>query len=248
MSNWYDYQWDLSGQPAWFHVDLDYMEEFDHLGDFTTLLHVTCMPNKEKSNFRHSDYRQLEKVLADCCQLLGEKAVYVGSIEYPSQRRYYFYTADPRLFVPLLKYSEQNSHFQIFCDKATELNRQTYYRLLVPDTAQRQASNNLSYIESLASRGDDTKAPRRVNLHFYFPTGTNREAFSTAAKEIGFAIGKGDYVPERELPYYLSIHQISPLQITELTELTTKAIRAAEEYGGILEHFDSAFVPIRHNL
>lgn len=248
MNNWYDYQWELSGQPAWFHVNLDYIEEFDHLGDFTTLLHVTCMPINEKSTFRRSDYKRLEKVLAACLRILGEKAVYVGSIEYPSQRRYYFYTADPRLFIPLLKYSEENADFRISCEKASELNRQTYYRLLVPDTAQQQAANNLSYIQSLAARGDDTQSPRRVNLHFYFPTGASREAFSSSAKEIGFAIGKGDYIPERELPYYLPIHRIAPLEISVLTDLTSQAIYAAEEYGGILEHFDSAFVPIRHNL
>ena len=248
MSNWYDYQWDLSGQPAWFHVDLDYMEEFDHLGDFTTLLHVTCVPADEQKAFGRSDYKHLEKVLSECCRILGEKAVYVGSREFPTQRRYDFYTADPRLLVPLLNYCSDCPYFHVTCEKTTEINRQTYYRLLVPDTAQQQAANNLSYIESLASRGDATETPRRVNLHFYFPTGSSRDAFSVSAREIGFAIGKGDYIPERDLPYYLPIHQIAPLQIDALTDLTTKAIHAADEYGGMLEHFDSAFVPRRHNL
>jgi hypothetical protein len=62
---------------------------------------------------------------------------------------------------------------------------------------------------------------------------------------MGFAIGETDYIPERDPSYYIVLHSISPLEIATITELTTKAIYAAETYGGVLEHFDSAFVPKR---
>ena len=38
MSEWYAYDWTLSGQPARFFVDLSYVDEFDALGDFITTL------------------------------------------------------------------------------------------------------------------------------------------------------------------------------------------------------------------
>jgi hypothetical protein len=62
---------------------------------------------------------------------------------------------------------------------------------------------------------------------------------------MGFAIGETDYIPEREPSYYIVLHAVSPLDKSAITELTTKAIYAAEAYGGVLEHLDSAFIPKR---
>ncbi|MDP3447700.1 MAG: ribonuclease E inhibitor RraB, partial [Eubacteriales bacterium] len=104
---------------------------------------------------------------------------------------------------------------------------------------------NAVYIESLHQRGDDNTAYRRVNLHFYFPNANGRTLFAENAKTLGFAIGKTDYIPEREPSYYIVLHAISPLEQEAVTELTTKAIYAAETYGGVMEHFDSAFIQKR---
>ena len=41
------------------------------------------------------------------------------------------------------------------------------------------------------------------------------------------------------------LHAISPLDHEAITELTTKAIMTAETYGGVMEHFDSAFIQKR---
>ena len=131
------------------------------------------------------------------------------------------------------------------CVKANEPNRQTYYRLLVPDSAKKQANDNRRYIESLRARGDEVTAMRRVNLHFYFPTVQGRALFLRDAKQLGFAIGSDDYIAERELPYYLVIHRISALDARAVTSLTSTAINAAEAYGGVMDHFDSAFIPKR---
>ena len=246
MSDWYVYDWDLQGLPAQFHVDLKYVEEFDTLGDFTTLLYVSCYPKKETaSEFSARELRALEGVSKECLRILGAQCAFVGFIDIAAQRRYYFYTSDARLLVPLMAYCSEEVDFRLECFKAEEPNRQTYYRLLVPDAAKRQSVDNETYIASLRARGDDNGAFRRVNLHFYFPSANGRSLFRENAKAMGFAIGETDYIPERDPSYYIVLHSISPLELAAVTELTTKAIYAAETYGGVLEHFDSAFVPKR---
>ncbi|MEZ4627079.1 MAG: hypothetical protein R2912_02925 [Eubacteriales bacterium] len=54
-----------------------------------------------------------------------------------------------------------------------------------------------------------------------------------------------DHVPEREPSYYIKSCTRSALGAESITELTTKAIYAAETYGGVMEHFDSAFIQKR---
>lgn len=249
MSNWYSYDWELLGHPAEFHVDLTYCDEFDALGDFTTLLYVSCFSlDANAQSFTPREKRQLDGVLKDCLKVLAGKAVYVGFIDVGAQRRYYFYTSDARLLVPLMHVCEEEGDFRVQCVKANEPNRQTYFRLLVPDNAKKQGGDNRRYIEALQSRGDDITAMRRVNLHFCFPSMQGRTRFIHDAKELGFAIGADDYIPERTLSYYLVIHRISTLEPRAITMLTSSAISAAEAYGGVMDHFDSAFVPKREWL
>lgn len=243
MAEWYSYDWELSGQPAAFHVDLSYVAEFDTLGDFTTLLYVSCLSNNPQAlSFTARERRHLNDVFKDCARVLKGKSVYVGYIDMLAQRRYYFYVSDARLLVPMLSVCKDDGVLRLNCTKAAEPNRQTYYRLLVPDAAKRQSNDNIRYIESLRERGDDNDAPRRVNLHFYFPTVQGRSLFAAEIREAGFALGKDDYIPEQELPYYLVIHRVSPLRKDAITHLTTQAIECAAPYGGTLAHLDSGLV------
>ena len=246
MSDWLSYDWELGGLPARFHVDMSYMEAFDTLGDFTTLLYASCYSLAPgASAFTPRELRRLDDVLKDCLNAMGGKAAYVGYIDVQAQRRYYFYVSDPRLLVPLMGVGEQTDRFRMECVKADEPNRQTYYRLLAPDRAKLQGADNALYIRSLKDRGDDNSAMRRVNLHLYFPSAKNRELFIQDAKRMGFAIGRSDYIPERDLPYYQVVHAVSPLEWKAVTALTTRAVYGAETYGGALEHCDSGFVPKR---
>ncbi|MEG1884393.1 MAG: DUF695 domain-containing protein, partial [Clostridia bacterium] len=130
MSNWYCYDWELGGQPAQFHVDLSYMEAFDTLGDFSTLLYVSCFSLvPDAVAFTARERRHLDGVLRDCLKVLDSKAVYVGFIDVLAQRRYFFYTSDARLLVPLMSVCEETERFKVESVKASEPNRQTYYRL-----------------------------------------------------------------------------------------------------------------------
>lgn len=249
MSDWYSYSWELGGQPAEFHVDLSYAESFDTLGDFVTLLYVSCFSKRENASaFTTGELRRLPSVLSDCLLELGAKAVYVGFIDVQAQRRYYFYTSDPRLLVPLMNVCAAQKNLRVECTKTAEPNRQTYYRLLYPDAARRQVAANRAYIEKLRSRGDDGAAMRRLNLHLYFPTAQSRLGFMHDAQEAGFALGREDYIPERDPSYYLVLHRVMPLTLSAVTGATSAAIYAAEPYGGVLDHLDCALIPKRIGL
>ena len=243
MNEWYAYDWELSGQPARFCVDMSYAAEFDALGDFTTLLYVSCCSkNAQATAFTARERRHLDDVLKDCQRVLKGKSLYAGYIDMLAQRRYYFYVSDARLLVPMLSVCKDDGVLRINCIKVAEPNRQTYYRLLMPDAAKRQSNDNALYIESLRKRGDDNDAPRRVNLHFYFPTVQGRSQFAEEIRQCGFALGREDCVSEREQPYYLVIHRVSPLHKDAVTLLTTQAIECAAPYGGTFAHFDSAII------
>lgn len=249
MSDWYSYRWELAGQPAEFHVDQSYAEAFDTLGDFTTLLYVSCFSKRENAPaFSPRELRRLPGVLSKCLAVLGKLAVYVGFIDVQAQRRYYFYTSDPRLLVPLINVCAAESYFRVECTKTAEPNRQTYYRLLMPDVAKRQVANNTAYIAKLRRYGDDVSAMRRVSLHFYFPTAQARTGFMLDMRQAGFALGLDDYVPEHDPSYYVVLHRIVPLELAAVTRLTTEAIYAAMPYGGVFDHFDSALIPKRSRL
>ncbi len=246
MTDWYVYDWELQGLPARFNVDLKYVDEFDSLGDFTTLLYVSCYPKKQEAQaFASREQRLLDAVGKECLKILGDQCAFVGWIDIAAQRRYYFYTPDARLLVPLKAYCDEEDGLRLECFKAEEPNRQTYYRLLVPDSAKRQSVDNERYIQSLRARGDDNDAFRRVNLYFYFPSANGRALFAENAKSLGYAIGETDYIPEREPSYYIALHVVSPLKPERINELTTRAIYLAATYGGVMEHFDSAFIPKR---
>lgn len=246
MRDWYCYDWEVQGQTARFAVDLEYAEKFDVMGDYITLLYVTCTPATDKTiDFTPRERKRLDALMKSCVQLLGEQAVHVGYIDMPCQRRFYFYTADARLLAPLFEWCAKESVLSLECAKATEPRRQSYYRMLYPDRAKRQSNDNQRYIASLKARGDDLDAYRRCNFHLYFPDIQARDAFVLGAKEAGFALGRTEFVAEQEKPHYVSMHAVSPMRWKDVTHRTTAIIRLAEDYEGVFDHFDSAFVAKR---
>ena len=93
------------------------------------------------------------------------------------------------------------------------------------------------------SRGDDLAAPRRINLHFCFPVIRQPDPFLEEVRQQGFAIGQIDCNTAYELPYSVTLHAVSALDRAQLNALTTKAILAAQQYGGVFDRLDSQFVP-----
>lgn len=246
MSEFYSYKWDLRGQQASFCVDLEYAAKLDLLGDFTTLLHVTCLPlEREAPAFTKREQKKLDDVEARCTALLGKAGVFVGRIDVGAQRRLYYYTNDAKLLLPLNNLCAKESGLTLACARVPEPNRQTYYRLLYPSAAKMQGEKNASLIELMKKRGDDLAAHRRINLHLVFPGAPAMNAFAGEAKDSGLAIGNTGFNPERDLPHTLSVHAISQLNWEDLTKLTTNVISIAERCGGALDYVDSAFVEKR---
>lgn len=244
MSEWFAYDWELRGVPAQFHVDLQCAAALQKLTRHTTLLYLTCLTRQAAgSDFSYLERRSLDAVLKKSLRLLGESTLYAGYIDLPGQRRYYFYTDDARLLVPLFEYCGRERRLKLECTKAEEPNRQSYYRLLYPDAAKYQTARNLRYIADMDSRGDDLAAPRRINLHFCFPVIRQPDPFLEEVRQQGFAIGQIDCNTAYELPYSVTLHAVSALDRVQLNALTTKAILAAQQYGGVFDRLDSQFVP-----
>lgn len=246
MSELFCYKWDLRGQLADFAVDLEYAAKLDLLGDFTTLLHVTCLPlDGEQAAFSKRELRKLTDVQERCTALLGKAGAFVGRIDVGAQRRLYYYTSDAKLLLALNNFCAKESAFALSCTRVNEPNRQTYYRLLYPNAAKFQGKRNEEFIEIMRSRGDDLASMRRINLHLLFAGAPAMNAFAAEAKTAGFAIGNTGFIPERETPHTLSVHAVSRLEWEELTKLTTEAITIAERCGGTFGYVDSAFVEKR---
>lgn len=244
MSDWFAYDWELRGVPARFQVDLQFAECLNELSGYRTLLYVSCATRRQgASAFSFLERRRIAPVLRRCSDLLGEQSRYVGCIELPAQHRYYFYTCDARLLVPLYEFCAGERGLHLECSKAEEPGLQTYFRLLYPDAAKRQSAANRQFIASMRERGDDVTVPRRIDLTFLFPSVQCRNRFSAKAKEIGFATGKAGFDESRETPYTLTLHAVIPLAMWPLTELTTRAITAAVPLFGTFERLDATFVP-----
>ncbi len=250
MNNLCRYDWELDGQRAEFSVDLSYAEQFDMMGDFTTLLVIAISPAelRESASFTARESKKYKALLRRLSQLLGQKGIHVGTILLDAHCRFYFYTSDARLLVPVYDQCGKTMDLKVECQKFEDPDHETYFRLLYPDPAKRQAADNAVYIKSLLQRGDDANAYRRINLHFFFPTAQTRILFERDAKQMGFAVGDIGFIPEREPSHYISIHIVSKLFYDDVTEQTTKAIYAADRYHGVMDHLDSAFVAKRKTV
>lgn len=244
MSEWFAYDWELHGTPARFRVDLQFAERSGEWSGYTTLLYVSCAPRRTgASALSFWERRRLAPTLRRCSSLLGEQSRYVGAIELPAQIRYYFYTSDARLLVPLYEFCSRESALRLECSKAEEPGQQTYFQFLYPDAAKRQSAANRDLIADRRARGDETDAPRRVDLTFLFPSAQCRAGFSAAAAALGFVAGRAGFDETQEAPYTLTLHAVVPLAHRPLTELTTRAITAAAPYYGVFARLDAAFLP-----
>lgn len=246
MSNLFSYNWYLKEAPASFQVDLEYAGKFDLLGDFTTLLYITCLPaDPEQTAFGRREQSLLVKVQKRISQLLGDAGAFVGSIDLQAQRILYYYTNDAKRLLAINAYCGKEGRLALTCTRANEPNQQTYYQLLYPDGVKLQGVENARLISAMKQRGDLLSAHRRINLHLRFYGAPGMQRFADLAREEGFAIGNMDFIPEREYPHGLTVHCLLPLEWEPLTAATTELIALSAGCQGILEYVDCAFVEKR---
>jgi uncharacterized protein (TIGR01619 family) len=244
---WIEYDWILNGAPAVYRVDMEFHKLARGAG-CTTLALVKCGTREAGApDMTPRERRAAGGLEKKCMRLPG--VYYAGSIDMGSGVRMYFYGRNERELEGLCAAAEKEDRLMCSASIAYEPELETYYRLLYPDAAKYQTVKNERLIENIKKRGDNTQAPRRINLHMHFPTEPLRVMFQEEARLSGFAIGSAVYAPEQELPYGIVLHRISTLEKRDIDAVTTKAIRAAEKFGGELIQWDCQFIckgsPIR---
>jgi len=243
MTDWYTYPWELRGVSAQFRVDPAYSTDPMLWQQRTTLICLTCQTRRKAGkDFSFWERRRLDPVLHKACRVLGEQTVHVGCIDLPGQRVHYFYTSDARLLVPLYSFCSKETTLSLSCTKAEEPNRQTYYRLLLPDAAKIMSQDNLAFIDSYRQRGDKLNAARRIHFHFCLPNTESKTAFESDAVSSGFSIGRTDTNPASDYPCSITLNATAPLSHRELTRLTTSAIRLADQYDGLFDRMEAEFI------
>lgn len=238
MANWLQYDWDVHGIPAIYTVDLDLSEP---LAGYETLLWISCISSRPDAKmFDPGELRACERAFKKTVNVL-DGAVYVGCIDLPAQRQYYFYTSKEEDLDALSALKERKLLLE--SGRAHEPKWQTYANLLYPDAAKFQTVENGRIIALLTQRGDQVGVNRRLSLNVFFPTEPTRILFEEQARVNGFAIGKPLFVPEQPLPYGVTIYCLSTLDKRTVDAITTRVIRIAASMDGMLMNWDCALVP-----
>lgn len=227
-TNWLQYDWNVRGVPAIFTVDMSYGAPVE---GYQTLLWLSCVSKRAKATaFDAGEIRAAEKALKRAMSAL-DGALYVGCIDLPAQRQYYFYT-EREEDLELMHSKEKK--LDLDCGRAHEPRWQTYFKLLYPDIAKSQTVENARMIQLFASKGDQLHATRRVSLFVFFHTEPTRLMFEEEARLNGFAIGNPLFKPEQEMAYGTTIYCLSSLQKRAVDAITTRVIRIAQAMDGML--------------
>lgn len=240
MPQWLEYDWILNSVPSKYRVNMELDSILPHTS-MQMLLHVKCGSKDPRGDgMTLRERRRVEALERKCVKQLD--AVYAGIIDSGSEVRMYFYTDKERDFEMLRELLDKENGIDCVCKRIFEPQWQTYYKLLYPDAAKYQTVRNKTLIDNISKRGDNTSAPRRINLHMHFPTEPLRLLFQEEARLAGFVIGDAVYAPERDLPYGVVLHRISTLRKGDIDSLTTRAIRVAERFRGALVQWDCLLI------
>ncbi len=240
MPQWLEYDWILNSVPSKYRVNMELDSILPHTS-MQMLLHVKCGSKDPRGDgMTLRERRRVEALERKCVKQLD--AVYAGIIDSGSEVRMYFYTDKERDFEMLRELLDKENGIDCVCKRIFEPQWQTYYKLLYPDAAKYQTVRNKTLIDNISKRGDNTSAPRRINLHMHFPTEPLRLLFQEEARLAGFVIGDAVYAPEQDLPYGVVLHRISTLCKRDIDSLTTRAIRIAERFRGVLVQWDCLLI------
>ena len=242
----FSYVWPVQGVQAQFTVDTGYDEP---MAGYETLMYCALSPRENGADaFTPRELRRLNKIERKLLRALSD-AVYVGMIHMDALRQYYFYVRDPEEDMEAAKrIADKEKLLYVSPGSAHEPDWLTYHALLLPDAAKYQTVLNEELIERLKKTGDGLVAVRRLTFSICFPSEQTRLLFQEQAKAAGFAIGEPQFRPELDLPHVLTIHALSALNLADVNDLTTRAIRAAEPFGGELLRWSCPVMPKRNPL
>lgn len=241
LNNWFEYDWQFEGADALFGVDQDFFSELDKHGK--SLITMVC--TSKHNELKISELKAYERAKNSIVNIKkkGLNISYVGFIETMNIVRYYFYTDNCDNLGVLENMFK--AHKRIALDCRQDEKHSFYTTVLYPNAAKRHTELNREQVLAYKRRGDNIDAPRKINLHMYFPSEPLRILFEEEARLAGYAIGEAEFTMEYEQPHGVVVHKISSLNKHEIDAVTTGIITAAEKYEGVLMFWDSAFVPVR---
>ncbi|MBR6006775.1 MAG: DUF695 domain-containing protein [Clostridia bacterium] len=236
-----EYDWRMDGDYAKFCVDLSlYNRAAD--GEYPILVYVGCYAREEDAPLSAGELRHAAAFAAKCARKVD--SLNAGFIETEKIRQYYLYVRDRAAYDALRDLAERERAIVCRVGGKKEPDWSSYFRILYPDAAKYQTVLNGEMLEQLYKKGD-SDAPRRLNLHMYFPTDPARDGFKAAALEEGFAIGENEDRESGERPCGVVLHRICALKKWDVDAVTVQAIRLAEKYNGQLRFWDCPIVPAR---
>lgn len=242
----FSYEWPVQGKQAYFTVDTGYAEP---MAGYETLLYCALAPREaDVEGFTPRELRRLNSLERKLMRALSD-ACYVGVIHMDALRQYYFYVQDPEDALEAMDMIAGKERLLLVSPgSAEEPDWLTYHALLLPDAAKYQTVLNRELIARMKKSGDGLVFVRRLTFFMCFQSEQTRLLFQDDAKKAGFAIGEPQFRPEYDLPHVLTIHALSALHAPDVDALTTRAIRAAEPFGGELLRWSCPVMPKRNPL
>lgn len=210
---------------------------------YAHLVYISCAPrDAEAVEFSRKEERAASALQHTLSEQLQENAIFVGGIGLKALLQFYFYTSDANLIQRVTTLCRAEPHLQVTCGHVAETHYATYYCLLFPDDAKLQSVENAAYIKSVQHRDGDVSLVRRVNLLMAFTTEQACDRFIEEVPHVGFTVGLRQSVGNATHPYRVMISGFSTLQLFDLNRCTTRAIRSALPFQGVLDHVEADFI------
>jgi hypothetical protein len=242
MTDWLKYEWEWNEREAVFQVDMQYWELLPTLA-YSQLVFVSVAPHEaEAEAFSRAEERRASALQHTLAVELEDAAIFVGGIGMKNLIQYYFYTADEKLIHRVSAICRAESKLRVSCGHVAEPHYATYYCLLFPDDAKLQSVENAAYIKSVQHRDGDLSLVRRVRLTMAFVSEEACDAFIDEIPHLGFTMGGRESVGNTTHPYRVVLNGFSTLILSDLNRFTTRAIRGALPYGGVLDHITADFI------
>ena len=242
MSDWLRYQWEWEQEPITIQVDMQYWQILPTLA-YSHLIYVACAPKDAYApSFSRSERRSLHDLVKSLDASLQSDTIYVGMVETPTLKQYYYYAQTPTLLneVTLLCRSQQK--LRTTYGVVEEPNYSTYYTFLFPDDAKLQSVENEEYIRTIVNNGGDEDLVRRISMRMAFPTFEGRESFIASLPSFGLILGVTETTDHKTHPFCVTVYGYSTLHLIDLNRCTSRAIHSASRFEGMLDHLEADFV------
>lgn len=243
MSDWFRYQWEWEQEPITVQVDMQYWQILPTLA-YSHLIYVACAPRDPYAvSFSRSELRSLNELVRSLDAFLQSNTIYVGMIEKSNLKQYYYYAQTPSLLTEVTALLSSQKKLRTTCGVVEEPNFSSYYRFLFPDDSKLQSVENEEFIRSMVNSGGDIEIVRRISMRIAFPTFEGRESYIATLPDHGLILGVTETTENASHPFCVTVYGYASLHLLELNRCTSRAIRSAAPFCGMLDHVDAEFIP-----